>query len=57
MPGRGPFKAWAFRIAHNLLVDQRRRSGRRSREEIGESLEDPGISARRVSRRRKEHGR
>lgn len=44
-PGRGPFKAWAFRIAHNLLVDQRRRSGRRSREEIGESLEDPGISA------------
>jgi two-component system NtrC family sensor kinase len=33
-PGRGPFKAWAFRIAHNLLVDHQRRRGRRAEEEL-----------------------
>ena len=34
---RGPFKAWAFRIAHNLLVDHQRRRGQ---EELKESIED-----------------
>ncbi len=28
-PKRGPFKAWAFRIAHNLMVDHQRRRGSR----------------------------
>ncbi len=37
---RGPFKAWAFRIAHNLLVDHQRRRGRRGQEELHESHED-----------------
>lgn len=37
---RGPFKAWAFRIAHNLLVDHQRRRGRRGQEELKESIED-----------------
>lgn len=31
---RGPFKAWAFRIAHNLMVDHIRRRGRKSEEPI-----------------------
>lgn len=43
-PSRGPFKAWAFRIAHNLLVDQRRRHGRRGQEELKEGLEDHTMS-------------
>ncbi|MEW6552660.1 MAG: sigma-70 family RNA polymerase sigma factor [Actinomycetota bacterium] len=44
-PGRGPFKAWAFRIAHNLLVDHQRRRGRRVEEELGEDLRDDTVSA------------
>jgi RNA polymerase sigma-70 factor (ECF subfamily) len=44
-PARGPFKAWAFRIAHNLLVDHQRRRGRRGQEELKEDLRDGAISA------------
>lgn len=44
-PRRGPFKAWAFRIAHNLLVDHQRRQGRRGREELREDLQDGTASA------------
>jgi RNA polymerase sigma-70 factor (ECF subfamily) len=44
-PGRGPFKAWAFRIAHNLLVDQQRRRGRRRHEELKEDVEDREVTA------------
>ena len=44
-PGRGPFKAWAFRIAHNLLVDHQRRRGRRGHEELREELEDGALPA------------
>jgi RNA polymerase sigma-70 factor (ECF subfamily) len=44
-PGRGPFKAWAFRIAHNLLIDHQRRRGRRAEEELTESLRDDTVSA------------
>lgn len=43
--GRGPFKAWAFRIAHNLLVDHQRRRGRRGEEELQEDLGDGAASA------------
>lgn len=39
-PKRGPFKAWAFRIAHNLMVDHQRRRGRRGQEELKEDMED-----------------
>jgi RNA polymerase sigma-70 factor (ECF subfamily) len=38
-PHRGAFKAWAFRIARNLMVDHQRRGGRRARSELGEELE------------------
>ncbi len=44
-PGRGPFKAWAFRIAHNLLVDHQRRRGRWGEEELKEDLSDGTASA------------
>lgn len=44
-PKRGPFKAWAFRIAHNLLVDHQRRQGRRGQEELREDLRDRTSSA------------
>jgi RNA polymerase sigma-70 factor (ECF subfamily) len=44
-PGRGPFKAWAFRIAHNLLVDHQRRRGRRGQEELKEDFQDGASSA------------
>ncbi len=44
-PGRGPFRAWAFRIAHNLMVDHQRRQGRRAEEEIKEDLRDKAASA------------
>lgn len=39
-PERGSFKAWAFRIAHNLLVDHRRKAGRRSQEELKDDVRD-----------------
>jgi RNA polymerase sigma-70 factor, ECF subfamily len=39
-PKRGPFKAWAFRIAHNVMVDQQRRKGRRGEEELADDLEN-----------------
>jgi RNA polymerase sigma-70 factor, ECF subfamily len=44
-PRRGPFKAWAFRIAHNLLVDYQRRRGRRGEEELQEDLSDGAAPA------------
>lgn len=44
-PGRGPFKAWTFRIAHNLLVDHQRKLGRRGHEELREEIRDGAPSA------------
>ena len=44
-PHRGPFKAWAFRIAHNVLVDHHRRRGRRGQEELKEGLENGAAPA------------
>ena len=44
-PGRGPFKAWAFRIAHNLLVDHQRKRSRRGQEELKEGLVDGEATA------------
>jgi RNA polymerase sigma-70 factor, ECF subfamily len=44
-PRRGPFKSWAFRIAHNLLVDHQRRRGRRGEEELQEDLRDSAVAA------------
>ena len=44
-PKRGPFKAWAFRIAHNLMVDHQRRRGRRGQEELKDDLEDGTMPA------------
>jgi len=42
---RAPFKAWAFRIAHNLMVDHQRRRGRRGQEELKDDLENGARSA------------
>ena len=39
-PDRGPFKAWIFRIARNLLIDHRRRGSRRKSEALGEEIDD-----------------
>lgn len=39
-PKRGPFKAWAFRIAHNAMTDYHRSRVRRRQEELREELED-----------------
>jgi RNA polymerase sigma-70 factor (ECF subfamily) len=39
-PKRGPFKAWAFRIAHNLMVDHQRKRSRRGREALRDDLEN-----------------
>jgi len=44
-PKRGPFKAWAFRIAHNLMVDHQRRRGRRGQEELKYEMEDGAPTA------------
>jgi RNA polymerase sigma-70 factor, ECF subfamily len=42
---RGPFKAWAFRIAHNVMMDHHRRRGRRPQEELKEGVENGSASA------------
>jgi RNA polymerase sigma-70 factor, ECF subfamily len=42
---RGPFKAWAFRIAHNQMIDHRRRQGRRIGSELREDMEDAATPA------------
>ena len=39
-PKRGTFKAWVFRIAHNLMVDHQRQRGRRGQEELKDEMED-----------------
>jgi RNA polymerase sigma-70 factor (ECF subfamily) len=44
-PRRGPFKAWAFRIAHNLVIDYRRKRGRRVQEQLKEDVEDEASPA------------
>ncbi|MBN2027105.1 MAG: sigma-70 family RNA polymerase sigma factor [Actinobacteria bacterium] len=44
-PKRGPFKAWAFRIAHNLMVDHQRRRGRRGQEELKDDVENGAPTA------------
>jgi RNA polymerase sigma-70 factor (ECF subfamily) len=44
-PKRGPFRAWVFRIAHNLVVDYHRRRSRRPQEEIREGVENGSPSA------------
>ena len=36
---RGTFKSWAFRIAHNLMVDHHRRRSRRGEEDLPEEME------------------
>jgi RNA polymerase sigma-70 factor (ECF subfamily) len=41
---RGPFKAWAFRIAHNVMMDHHRRRGRRPQEELKEGVENGSVS-------------
>lgn len=38
-PRRGAFKAWAFRIARNLMVDHQRRGSRRAQSGLEEELE------------------
>ncbi len=37
---KGTFKAWVFRIAHNLMVDHHRRKGRRSEGPLPPEAED-----------------
>jgi RNA polymerase sigma-70 factor, ECF subfamily len=44
-PKRGPFKAWAFRIAHNVMMDHHRRRGRRPQEELKDGMENGSASA------------
>lgn len=45
-PGSG-FRAWAFTIAHNRLLDERRREARRPAEPVGEPPDPPapGVDA------------
>ena len=44
-PKRGSFKSWAFRIAHNALVDYRRRKARRPQERLEEDMTDNVLPA------------
>lgn len=43
-PKRGAFRSWAFRIAHNVLMDHHRRSKRRGEEPLQDDLENGSIS-------------
>lgn len=55
-PRRGLFKAWAFRIAHNIMVDQRRRRSRHGEEGLAEELEDGAAPSPEVLEERERAG-